>query len=250
MIHAFMLCLKCGKATEKFSRIEGYIMPDEAYKCWHCGKEIVLSFEPSDRLFCEGCLPKFYEERRKLIKDYAALKIRVMHEQALKYMEKAGLFMYEYYNAADKVFNMAIENTESFLSSHEIVAAIILNEFNYDFKANHKVGRYSIDLFIPELKVCLEIDGDHHKHKLEYDNNRDIEIRQQLGAEWEVVRINTKFIQDTPDKLLDEIDYIYKRKQKLRKNNRGIIPEYFSERERAHYKSILGERVIGRARKL
>lgn len=216
------------------------------YKCWKCDNvaDIEIYEEPNKRVFCKECSKEFKKEKENLVSEYVTLKNKVMFENALRTMEKSkGTYMHEYKCTCEMLFKKFQANPDMFLSSHEIIAAIILTDFEYEFEANKKIGKYKVDFVIPELFVCLEIDGNLHEHKLEYDNSRDIDIRHELGSKWEVIRIKTKFLEETPTILVEEIEHIYSKKKKLRVKNNGIIPEHFSKREAAHYKSILGEKV-------
>ena len=87
-------------------------------------------------------------------------------------------------------------------------------------------------------KICIEVDGSTHQHKLEYDSNRDIELRNGLGTEWEIVRIPTKYIEDNPSKIIDGAEALAKEKKRLRKKNFGSMPYGFSQRESKHYDKL------------
>ena len=207
-------------------------MPEE-YKCWYCGNTVELKNEPKERFFCEGCKEKYIEEHKEKVKQYAKLKLEVMFETALRIMEKAGIYMYEYQRSANKIYKFARENDATFLSSYELITAIILDEYNYDYEVNKRILKYEVDFYIPELKVCLEVDGHLHDFRPEYDSNRDIEIR-----------IPTKYINKNPEKLIDAIEAVKKEKIKLREKNKGIIPEYYSKREKALYKKYTEYKTI------
>lgn len=56
--------------------------------------------------------------------------------------------------------------------------------------------------------TCLEIDGDLHRAKKEYDSNRDTEIKQILGEGYDVVRIQTKYIDQNAQKLVEAIKLV------------------------------------------
>jgi very-short-patch-repair endonuclease len=213
-------------------------MPYFTYQCWMCSKELELVPEPVERVFCPECAEKHKAEHDALIAEYALLKMRVMHENALRYMEKAGVYMHEYKDAAERALASGLEQTKRFYSAHEIIVAIVLDEFGYEYEANYPIGKYRADFFIPELKACLEVDGEEHKHKRIKDNERDIEIRQTLGSDWEIVRIPTEYISQNPVLIPDAIEALANEKRKLRRLNNGIIPESFSRREKKHYAMI------------
>lgn len=213
----------------------------ENYECWKCGKQVEISEgEPIERVFCPDCYRIYQEEHEKLIKKYSNLKIKVMYENAIRTMEKSKrLYMYEYLRSSKKIYEMAISETEKFMSSDEIIVAILLDEYGFVYNVNYQILNYRVDFYIPELKICLEVDGSLHQHKLEYDSERDINIRAALGQEWEVVRIPTKYIEDNPSKIIEGIEKLAEEKRRLRKKNGGYMPYGYSARENKHYDRIL-----------
>ena len=97
--------------------------------------------------------------------------------------------------------------------------------------------KYRVDFYVPELKVCLEIDGHLHEHNAVYDSNRDIELRQFLGGDWEIIRVPTKYIDKNPSMIPEAIEKIKMAKAEFRKKNNGILPDHYSKRERELYKT-------------
>lgn len=106
------------------------------------------------------------------------------------------------------------------------------------FKINHKVGKYKVDFFMPEEKVCLEVDGGYHEHSLAKDGKRDIELRDMLGKEWEVIRIPTRWIEKNPAKIPEYIEGVYKKIKEARKKNNGFLPKNFSKTTKAYYEEL------------
>lgn len=213
----------------------GRYMPCEVF-CWKCGKQIKPLFGVQYKgRFCDDCYEEHASDYKATLTEYLSLKTRVMIERAFRFMEKAGCNMTEYKKAAEAVKRHAEENPEQYKSAHEVIAAVVLLKNGYDISMNHKIGRYMVDLYLPEKKVCVEIDGEYHNGKELQDSHRDTVIRQTLGEEWEVVRIPTKHIEENPDKIPDAISAIYEMKKKLRKQNGGFLPNSYSKREQAKY---------------
>ncbi len=210
----------------------------DVYKCWKCCKEIQQKDEPKNRVFCEECFEVYRSEYKDMVSEHIKLKVFIMHETALRTMEKAGVYMYEYQDAANKILQEAQSNSEAYYSSDEMVAAIVLEEYGYEFIPNHTVGNYRVDFYIPELRVCFEVDGYMHTHREVYDSERDIDIRNTLGKEWEIVRIPTKYIEKDPTVIPEAIERIANEKREMRRKNGGILPESYSKRERKHYDKI------------
>ena len=219
----------------------GHSMPDK-FKCWMCGKYIELEREPQERVYCPDCVAKAQKDHFDLLKEYSNIRKRIMYETALRKMEKAGMYMHEYAEIGPEIFAKYQSEDIELLSSDEMIAAMVLESYRIEYEVNKQVGPYKVDFYIPNLYVILEIDGDRHAMSLVRDSKRDMRLREILGARWEVVRIDTKIFEMNPEKLPDAIDEMYKRKKKLRKQNNGIIPEYFSKRERKRYESITPKR--------
>ena len=213
---------------------------EETYKCWRCGKEISLRYEPRERVYCDECWTKEQQEHKELVQKYAELKIKVMHDNALRIMEKSNkCYMHEYAESAKRILHKALENTENFMSSHEMVVAIILDNYGFQYETNYKILNYRVDFYLPEFCACLEVDGAQHSHKLEYDSRRDNELRNALGKEWEIVRIKTGYIEENPEKIIDAVEALANEKRRLRAKNSGIMPYGFSKRDNALYDSVL-----------
>ena len=204
-------------------------------KCWICEKETeatnkkeyvgeweegVARFnrtvETKYRAYCPECEKKHNEEIKQDKANYVILKKKMMFERAMELMEKQGCDMSAYRNSAVRVQRYLYANLDKFDSADEIIAAIVLIKNGLQIKMQHKIGRYQVDIVIPEKKIALEIDGDRHKTKKDYDSLRDIEIKQALGEGWEIVRISTDHIEKNCDKLTKAIDALKEYKQAMK----------------------------------
>lgn len=212
----------------------------EIFDCVECGKKVeILYIEPMERVFCEKCKKNHIENHKKKVEEYTRLKLQVMHENALREMERSyKCYLNDMIDSIELVRNMEIASPESFFSTSEIITAIILVDNGIDFKINHKVLNYKVDFFIPSKFICLEVDGDLHNFRLAKDGKRDIEIRNELGSKWETIRIPTKLVSENPNKIVDAIELMYEEIKKIRKMNNGIIPSSFSKTAKAYYKEI------------
>ena len=215
-------------------------MPLDVYKCWECGALLEADgFEPQKRVYCEGCYEKHKKQYKALVYDYSRLKMQVKWERALRVMETAGCYMHEYVDIAPKILQEALANLDRFQSADEFIAAMVLTSNGYEYEMQKSIKRYRVDFYIPELFVCLEIDGEAHELKLDSDSNRDVAIRQELGEKWEVIRIPTKYLERKPEALPDAIEKSYRQKKKYRKENCGFLPNSYSRRDAAHYKDAM-----------
>lgn len=209
------------------------------YICWHCGKELENSKEIMSRVYCAECNTDIEKFRKERLNEYLTLKYKIMFDRALRYMEDSCKgYMYEYQRASKIILEQALGNYNTFQSSHEMIAAIILTEYNVDYEVQKQIGKHRVDFHIPDMNVVLEIDGYMHEHREIEDNQRDIDIRRDLGSEWEVVRIGTKYIEENPFALVEAIESLYKYRQSIRGKHNGILPEWYSKREKKHYKEI------------
>lgn len=203
------------------------------YECWHCNELIVSKSRFSkNRIFHEGCFEEYEKLKEETKNEYIRLKIEVMYERALRMMEKQdNIIMKDYKDASEVVRDLARSNPNKFDSSHEMIAAIELINNRVKTKVQYSVGRKKIDMLLPDLKVALEIDGHLHQFRIGKDSERDIEIMNTLNKEdkgWEVIRIPTKFIENNVIKLIPAVKQLYRERQKLRKENGGFIPSYYS----------------------
>lgn len=221
----------------------GHTMQNQT--CWMCGKIIPQDqFLCTGRRFCEKCETEHVEKYKCIVNEYATLKNRVMFERAMRLMEKAGCEMSKYKRFARAVERHSAENPELYRSSDEMIAAVVLLEAGYDFEMNKTVGKYVVDIFIPGMCVCLEIDGERHRYSKKQDGQRDLEIRQRLGSKWEVVRIPTKYIEKEPGKVAEAVKSVYDLKKRTRAENSGILPETYSSTVKAYYDGLgLGKTV-------
>lgn len=222
---------------------EGYVTLDELdrfhYPCWRCGEEVPLYTSlPILRVFCEDCRPIYEKEKQETLREYIKLKIKVMHERALRILEKQENGMLMYQEASQAVLEFALEDPEKFASSHEMIAAMELIRNEVPVKVQHKIKNHRVDFLIPSMKVVLEIDGYMHSYTELKDSKRDVDVRKELGSDWEVVRIPTKYIEQNAKMLMTAIREVRKEKQKIRDQNEGIIPSWYSKRERELYKKI------------
>ena len=211
-------------------------------KCWICGADIDQSFQEADTMsgrFCRVHWLEHTRQHKKTVAEYLELKNRIMFERSMRTMERCDVDMTEYKRFAYAVRDHSAENPEQYKSSDEMVAAVILLKAGIDFEMNFKIGKYIVDIYIPDWNIIAEIDGDRHENRATYDSRRDVEIRRMLGEEWEIIRIPTKYIEQNPEKLPDGIKALADQKREIRRKNGGYLPENYSKREAARYKRAM-----------
>lgn len=213
------------------------------YPCWRCGKPIAIDDEPSMRVYCDECRILDEKERDELIAEHSRIRRLVMFDTAIMKMESAnGVYMHEYREIAINVKERIITGMVDFKSADEIMAAMVLESYNVPYEANKTINRSVVDFYIPSMHVCLEIDGDRHKWTTTKDYKRDVEIRNTLGPEWEVIHIPTARLEERPERLVDAIEALFKEKKRLRRENHGFLPETYSFRERDYYETLVPTR--------
>lgn len=224
-------CWECGKNATVFPDV---LFAGDEYKKYAGERSAIqLMDRRKQRGYCEECFAKVSDQRKNDRDEYIRLRKLLMFERAVRILEKQDLDIYEYKEAIQAVSEYSKENPQKFDSSHEMIAAIVAIDNEEETKIGYKIGDYRIDLLLPKLKIALEVDGGMHEYNLYKDNKRDIEIRSALGQDWEVVRIKTEYIEENAELLLEAAKTIRAEKQKVRKQNYGVLPEWYSKRESA-----------------
>lgn len=183
--------------------------------CWECGQQtswIQMHYKEdgaySARCYCEGCYKKYEKQRAEDLKEYIRLKTKLMVERAIRMLERQNVDIYEYKEAIEAVQEFAEDHPEKFMSADEVVAAIILIYNEVETKVQYKIAGYIVDFYLPTLKAVLEVDGYMHKYKRKHDNRRDKEILAELGPQFEIVRIPTKYIEENAELLVEAVKTI------------------------------------------
>lgn len=191
-------------------------------KCWVCGKPatetrivdnlsgcmVERPLSKYVRCYCKDCKEQVDETEKRNRELYIKLKKREMFIRACELLEKQHTDMYKYKEAIEVVSDFVEEHPDKFDSSYEVLAAIVLVHNRIHCKMQFKVGRYQVDFCLPELFVILEIDGDRHKHRKLEDSERDKRIKKALGSPWEIVRINTEYLDMNAKKLPEAINKV------------------------------------------
>lgn len=226
---------KTKLAKEEESKISNEV------KCWKCGKTISTKMF-NLRLYCDDCKIKYESEYNEKLEAYLILKAEFMLDRAFKILENQNvpINILEYKECGETIAEYNKENHYSkFDSDYEMVAAMQLLKDKINIKIHPKIATHRADFVLKEEKVVLEIDGFLHEHSLDKDYNIDAKMYKELGREWEVVRIPTNYIENNISALYEAIMEIKLYKQKLRKQNNGIIPEWYSKREKQNMNKLL-----------
>jgi len=73
---------------------------------------------------------------------------------------------------------------------------------NLRFRRQHPVGRYIADFYCHDCKLIIELDGDIHNERKEYDENRDNYLK---AGGYTVLRFSNEEIENSLDTVLESI---------------------------------------------
>lgn len=200
---------------------------------------------PGARVYCRACADRVEEmEKRYGAKDAALSAYRTV-ENALRCLDEQGGYQYRASTQrAAAVLYARIMAGVKLRSTDEAVAYILMLEgaetapelwgsivSGYGVEIDGQ--QYDIDFYLPNIRVCLEIDGEmHRKGNQQKEDQRDEAIRahliQETGQEeWEVIRIPTTTTRKNAAYLLREVIRIAAEKRQIRAEHGGTLPEGF-----------------------
>lgn len=84
--------------------------------------------------------------------------------------------------------------------------------FRDEFRSNGQRKLYFPDIYIPELNIVIEADGENWHEDIEYDKKRDSDIKRLIGAD------TFRF---TESQIRDNGDFVYEELGRIIKNHRG-----------------------------
>ena len=72
------------------------------------------------------------------------------------------------------------------------------------FRRQHSVGKYVLDFYCPEIKLCIELDGDPHSYPaiMAKDNERDSYLNTLSIT---VFRYENKWVFEAPEDIIADI---------------------------------------------
>lgn len=202
-------------------------------KCHICNKEILsYSYIRGLKYTCNDCKVKIYmqdKENKKKTENEA--KDRKL-ENAIKRISKQSGNNIKKYERAIEIVRKNLYKDKWFDSTEEIMVALELLRRNVKIRHQVKMGIYRLDFILPEEKIVLEVDGTifHTEKTKEKEDIRDSIIILKLGPTWEVVRITDELINQNIKRLLPAIRAVKKKRQEIRRNNNGMLPDWYSKR--------------------
>lgn len=207
--------------------------------CWHCGAKIEWGKDNLKRPYCESCGNDLRKKHKEIVDKYGKIKAYMMGERAVELLINGGVRMSDYEAAYKQVHKKLLRDDGTFKSSDEVAAAIVLLQYGWQFAINKRIGTYMVDFFVPEWKICLEIDGERHEHKKVRDSIRDSYILGALGAGWEVIRVPTGIFERKPEYLPILALKLAEFKRESRIKYGGFLPEKYFKDEVKKAKEII-----------
>ena len=173
--------------------------------CSVCGTEIIRSatYRRGFRYICEDC--KSIEKGKS--NEYYFIKKETKFRDAVSRIEVIVGDLKEYENAINKVYK-TLHHTGWYKSTEEIMVAIELLKNGIKTIHQQKVDRYRVDFVLPEYKALLEVDRKPFHSDRRKEGIRDGNILLKMGLEWEMIRMDTDYINKDIRQLVPSIKAI------------------------------------------
>lgn len=201
--------------------------------CQYCGEEVpTMRYTRGQNYTCQNCKMENLLADKVTRKEVSFESKERKLEAAIKRFEKMNYNLKSYETAINKVHD-ELHNVGWFDSTEEIMTAIQLEKNNVKYRHQVKFGiRYRADFVLDDEKIVLEIDGKlfHTKDKIPKETLRDNLIVLGLGSDWEVIRITDELINQNVKQLIPAIRKLKEKRQQIRKEYNGILPEWYSDR--------------------
>ena len=159
-------------------------------KCILCNKEMNSSkYKRENEYICERCKNKVkYAKKIKSFND-TVNKFKVNYPYYIdKYKEE--------YEDAFAIIKNKVEEGHRYDSKEEILVAIQLEKEGIHYRHHVKISNHVADFLLMDLHIVLEVDGHIYHTDYEKDNEIDKRVINELGDDWDVVRISDRNIPD------------------------------------------------------
>ncbi|MCC8146218.1 MAG: endonuclease domain-containing protein [Bacteroidales bacterium] len=108
-----------------------------------------------------------------------------------------------FYGAKRETFRNALMLRENMTEAEKILwSRLNKNQLGVRFRAQHPIDIFVVDFYCHTYKLIIEIDGEIHRYRKEYDQGRVAEL-QRLGLT--VIRFTNKEIFSNIEKVMEEI---------------------------------------------
>ena len=196
LIEIYWECKNCGYETRE--------KPPRFISCPTCGKARLRSI-----IICEICGKHFHPERlaRITCSVNCAGILRGSRESKKKGKTYPHIWTHIKCDHCGKTFRQGMRRPSSKYCSHEcymkakpetpVIKKVIelLDHNHVNYEKEKRIGKYSIDFYIPKHKLCIEIDGTYHlfPSRMVKDSEKN---RYLLKNGYSVLRIPHKAILD------------------------------------------------------
>lgn len=201
--------------------------------CHICGNEVKsMRYDRGVEYTCKDCKTLQYMSDKLIKEEEDNYKKEQKLDKAIKRIEKQAPTKIKEYNKAIEIVKKNLNKDRWFDSTEEIMVALELLRRKIKVKHQVKMGIYRLDFVLPDEKIVLEVDGTifHTERTKEKEDVRDNVIILNLGPSWEVVRITDELINQNIRRLLPAIRAVRDKRQKIRKANNGMLPDWYSKR--------------------
>lgn len=202
-------------------------------KCHICGEETkVMAYIRGTKYTCKQCKLKNYMADKELRVTINKDKKEQKFENAIKRIEKNVGKNIKKYDRAIEIVHKNLHKERWFESTEEIMTAIELIKNGLKVRHQVKAGIYRIDFVLEDEKIILEIDGKmfHTEKTKEKEFARDNILLLKFGTDWEVIRITDDYINQNIKRLVPAIRKVRDERQRVRKLNDGILPDWYTEK--------------------
>lgn len=170
--------------------------------CYECGTRTKTTLHmKNSKIYCDRCKNELLRQKReaKAIEDDSKYEKRF--EQGVALLEKKVRNAERFRPAIAK----ARTKIRRYGSTDEVLAAIVMFHFGYDFQMQQKIGRYRADFLLPKEKLIVEVDGKPFHSDKRKEQERDNEMSIQMGQGWKTLHIPTELLRRKPLALNDAI---------------------------------------------
>ena len=105
------------------------------------------------------------------------------------------------------IIDLARKQRQNLTPSEKIIWSQLRNKQleNFRFRCQHPIYRYILDFYCHEVMLAIEIDGDVHKNRKEYDEYRD-EFLKSIGIT--TLRFSVKDLFSKSDYVINQIENV------------------------------------------
>lgn len=169
-------------------------------KCVMCGFEFE---EKESKYYCEKCLDKMKIVKKLEMVDKAEKLIAKKKRNMRRIADTVDVSEF-----SEAVRKRIINNVDNFSSVPEVAVAIQMQRIGLSYETQKVIAGKSIDFYLPEIKIILEIDGGLYHTDENKAFLRDRKIMHEVGEEWEIVHIDADLVPKYTWNLKEALPYV------------------------------------------